>query len=144
MNQYETIFIYSPDFSPEKATSVMEKIKSAITQNGGEIVAVNEWGKRRLAYRISGQTEGVYVYIEHNSPGKVVGAVENIFRVTEGILRYLVVRKKIPKKVAPSKKQAEAPAAVPALSEVTAGNIEKHGEARVHVKHDVITPKTKE
>jgi small subunit ribosomal protein S6 len=98
VDRYETIFIYSPDFPPEKVTSVMERIKSIITQNDGEITSINEWGKRKLAYRILGCSEGVYVYIDHVSSGKAITAVENMFRITEGILRYLTVRKQISKK----------------------------------------------
>ena len=98
MTQYETIFIYSPDFPAEKATAILDKVKSIITQDSGEIISLNEWGKRRLAYRISGQSEGVYVMLDYKASGKAVSGMESYFRVTEGILRYLTVKKEFPKK----------------------------------------------
>jgi small subunit ribosomal protein S6 len=110
VNQYETIFVCSPDFSPEKIASLTEKIKAIITKDSGAVVSVNEWGKRQLAYRISGCNEGIYVFIEHISSGGAVSAMENMLRITEGVLRYLTVRKQQPEKVSTQKKRAKAAA----------------------------------
>ncbi|HUL20804.1 MAG TPA: 30S ribosomal protein S6, partial [Thermodesulfobacteriota bacterium] len=52
MRKYETIFILDPDLEEEQATSTVEKIKGIITQANGEILKVEDWGKRKLAYDV--------------------------------------------------------------------------------------------
>ena len=52
MRKYETIFILDPDLEEEQALSVIEKVKGIITQTNGEILKVEDWGKRKLAYEV--------------------------------------------------------------------------------------------
>ena len=118
MNNYETVYIYSPDFPPEKVTSIQEKIKSIISQNGGVITLAEDWGRRKLAYRIGGNAEGVYSYLEHTSNGKAIAEIESMLKVTEGILRYMTVIKRYSKRdeLAKAKAKAKAAAAAPAAT----------------------------
>lgn len=104
MNSYETIFIYPPDFPSDKITSLTEKLKSIILQDNGEIISIKEWGKQKLAYKIAGYREGIYVHMEYNCNGKTISTLENTLRLTEGILRYLTVKKKKSKKIIENKK----------------------------------------
>ena len=53
MKKYETIFILDPDLEEEQAQSVVEKAKGIITQANGEILKVEDWGKRKLAYEVN-------------------------------------------------------------------------------------------
>ncbi|OIO73953.1 MAG: 30S ribosomal protein S6 [Elusimicrobia bacterium CG1_02_37_114] len=94
MTRYELIFVCGADFPAEKISNLTEKIKSIITQDGGAVVLVNEWGKRRLAYPISGYEEGIYTYLEFDSEGQVSRKVEDVFRNVEGVIRFLTVKKK--------------------------------------------------
>lgn len=91
MKNYETIFISKADLTVEKIQSLIEKISSVIKQNG-EIISVNDWGKRRLAYTISGYKEGNYVYIEFKADTKVIKELDKVYRFTEDILRFLTVK----------------------------------------------------
>ncbi|OGS20404.1 MAG: 30S ribosomal protein S6 [Elusimicrobia bacterium RIFOXYA2_FULL_39_19] len=107
MNRYDTIFICKPDLPSEKISSLTEKVKSIITSTSSEIISVNEWGKRRLAYAISGYEDGYYVYIEYSSMGDAVNKVEDFYKITEEIFRYITVKKVEKKRKKPQPKPKE-------------------------------------
>ena len=106
--QYESIFICAPTYPAEKINGIIEKIKSLITQNGGELTTVTEWGKRKLAYPISGHQEGIYTLLEFSVSPKVINNLQEIYRLNENIIRYLTIKKKkIKKFVSRKEKRAE-------------------------------------
>lgn len=59
MRSYETIFILSPEINDELKQSLIQKFKGIITENGGEVTNVDEWGKRKLAYEIKKKTKDI-------------------------------------------------------------------------------------
>ena len=91
LNKYETIFVVDATKTEEEITALVEKFKSLIEANG-EILSVEDWGKRRLAYTINDLTEGYYVLVKFNAPAAFVSELERIFGITEGILRSIVVK----------------------------------------------------
>ncbi len=93
MRNYETVFVCSPDLPNEKISDLKEKIKSIITNSGGEIKSFDEWGKKKLAYPISGKKEGIYFYVDFLAVGDVIKHLENFYLITEGIIRHLIVKK---------------------------------------------------
>ena len=66
MNKYELIYIIDTAVEETARKELIEKFNGIITANGGEVVKVEEWGKRRLAYAIDYKTEGYYVYVAFN------------------------------------------------------------------------------
>ena len=70
----------------------MEKITNLISQNG-TLDSVNEWGKRRLAYPINDETEGYYVLFNFTSVPSFPAELDRIYKITEGLLRTLIVAK---------------------------------------------------
>ncbi len=93
MNSYETIFICLPLSTEEEIDVLIDKVKNLITKEGGEIKNMNKWGKKRLAYPIKRQREGYYVFIEFSSPQEKLKELENLYRVTDKIIRFLTVKK---------------------------------------------------
>ena len=91
MNQYEVLYLITPELDEEANRAVMDKFAGIITGNGGEIVKQDEWGKRKLAYAID--TEGFYVLVTFNAPAELPRELERNFRNDERILRYMVTRK---------------------------------------------------
>ena len=91
-NLYETLFVIDPRLSEEETKAMSDKFTGMIAENG-EIVKVDEWGRRRLAYPIEDQTEGYYVLVEFKSAPEFPAEIERIFNITEGILRSIVIRK---------------------------------------------------
>ncbi|NPV42579.1 MAG: 30S ribosomal protein S6 [Firmicutes bacterium] len=92
MRNYETLFIIDPNLDEEAIKNLIEKFKGLIETNGGEITNLDEWGKRRLAYKVENLTEGYYVLINFKGEPAVAQDLERVFKITEGIVRYLIIR----------------------------------------------------
>lgn len=91
VNKYETIFIVDAALADDQIAALTEKFRSMIA-NAGEIEAVEEWGKRRLAYPINDKEEGYYVLVNFESESNLPAELERIFGITEGIMRSIVIR----------------------------------------------------
>ncbi len=89
---YETTIVLDPQLKSTEIEDAIKKVTTFITNHGGEIVKVDEWGKRRLAYEINKKQYGYYVYIRFSAPGQVVRLLEREYRLMEPVLRYLTVR----------------------------------------------------
>jgi small subunit ribosomal protein S6 len=93
MNQYEALYIITPELTEEATKAMVEKFQTIVTSNGGEVVSTDEWGKRRLAYAIDYKTEGYYVLMNFGGSPELPKELERNLKIDEGILRYLIVRK---------------------------------------------------
>lgn len=92
MNSYEVMFIVDPDMGEENVTATVEKFKNMIEQKA-TLDSFAEWGKRRLAYLINDKSEGYYVLATMTAEPEFPAELERVFRITDGIMRYLVLRK---------------------------------------------------
>ena len=92
INKYETIFIINPTLEEEQRNGLIEKFKSLI-ETSGEVENVDEWGKRRLAYEVDDLNEGYYVYVTFSAETSLPKELERVFKITDGIMRYIVVRR---------------------------------------------------
>ena len=86
--KYETIFIVN--LEEAAATAVVDKFKSLVEANGTN-VEVEDWGKRRLAYPIEDQTEGVYTLVRFESKPDFPAELDRIYKITDGIMRSIIV-----------------------------------------------------
>lgn len=112
---YETTFIINASLEDSQIESAVTRTQELITRNGGEIQAVNKWGRKRLAYSIQKKNNGFYVNIEYLGPGPLIGQIEHQFLLDENILRFLTIQ--VDKKAIKARMQApppppEAPAVV--------------------------------
>lgn len=90
---YETIAIFSVQSNDEEGiAALVEKFKSLISANG-TITNVEEWGKRRLAYPINDENEGYYLFVEFNCVPGFPAELDRIYKITDGVLRSLIVVK---------------------------------------------------
>jgi len=91
MNQYEVAVLYHPDLEIDlqKATGRVEKI---FTDNGGKVVNIDNWGKRKLAYPIKKNDYAVYVIYTLELPGAAVSKVESTLNITDEVIRFLITR----------------------------------------------------
>lgn len=92
MRKYEAMYIIKPDLEQEVTKELIQKFQDIITDNGGEIEKVTETGKRRLAYEIKDFKEGYYVLVNFQAEPNVILELERVFRITENIIRYLVIK----------------------------------------------------
>jgi small subunit ribosomal protein S6 len=86
------MYVLSPDLNEEERKGLIERFKNLIVERGGEITNFDEWGKRKLAYPIQKKSEGYYVLMNFNSSPDVSRELERVYRITDGVLRYLIIR----------------------------------------------------
>lgn len=91
MNRYETIFIAYPDLADEDRQNVFGKVKDLIPKENGAILKFDEWGLKNLAYEITKQTRGYYVYMDYTGGGGLVKELERIMRIDDRIMKYMTV-----------------------------------------------------
>lgn len=91
INSYECLFI-ADVANGEEATAAKVNKFTALISNNAEIVEVNEWGKRRLAYPINDKPEGHYVIVTFKSAPEFIYELERKFNIDESIMRYLVTK----------------------------------------------------
>jgi small subunit ribosomal protein S6 len=89
---YETIFIIDAALEEEAVAGLKEKFTNLIAKNG-TVENVDEWGKRRFAYEIDDKTEGYYVLVDFTSDGDFPKELDRQYRITDGILRTIIIRK---------------------------------------------------
>lgn len=90
MREYELTVVLHPDLEAD-LDPVLKKIREIVTSNGGEIKKEDNWGKKRLAYRIANEDFGVYMYFEVALPASAVAKVNNTLNITDEALRFLLV-----------------------------------------------------
>lgn len=93
MRKYETMFIIRPGLDEEATKAVIEKFLNLLREKGSEIQSVEEWGMRRLAYEVKKLREGYYVLVNFSAEPEAVAELERVFRISNDILRYIVVNK---------------------------------------------------
>lgn len=93
MRKYELVVIFSPETPSEKQKKLVSQLKDLIQGVKGEVVKVDEWGKRELAYPIKKCTEAVFFLFNLNLPAKAPAELEKKLKSEEEILRCLLVRK---------------------------------------------------
>lgn len=91
MRRYESIVILRPDLEEDKHKETVEKFKKLLSDNGAENISVDLWGKKKLAYEIKNHNEGFYVFFVFDSEPAAVSEFERVLKITDEIIRYLVV-----------------------------------------------------
>ncbi|HEY6223878.1 MAG TPA: 30S ribosomal protein S6 [Gemmatimonadales bacterium] len=109
MRDYEVLYIVRADFDDEKVQDAVKRVNTLIERSGGAAERTNLWGKRKLAYEVKHQKEGAYVLQDFQLEPERVPELEAGLKITEEVLRHLIVRK--PEKAAP-------PAVAPPPAEV--------------------------
>jgi small subunit ribosomal protein S6 len=92
LRYYETLFIVHPNYEQERLNSVIKMVEGHIAEIGGHVLAVDDWGKRRLAYPIEKQKSGNYVLIYFEAEPSAVVELQTWFELQAQILAQLVVR----------------------------------------------------
>ncbi|MFV0520561.1 MAG: 30S ribosomal protein S6 [Lachnospirales bacterium] len=92
MNKYELALVVKANLDEEATKAEFEKVNQLIARFGGEIVSEDMWGKRRLAYEIQKQHEGIYNFIKFNAPATAPAEIESRLRISENLLRFLIFR----------------------------------------------------
>ena len=92
VNSYETMLIFSVANGEEATQTLVEKFKALVEENG-TLESIDAWGERKLAYPINDEPNGYYALYNYTSGPDFPAELERIAKITEGVLRCLVVRK---------------------------------------------------
>lgn len=90
MREYELTVLIHPDLEADLETP-LTTVRDIVTNNGGKVVVEDNWGKKRLAYRIAKEDFAVYVYMEVELPAASVAKVDSTLNITDSVLRHLLV-----------------------------------------------------
>ena len=93
---YETMYILRPDIAEEDVNKHIEKYNKLLEDMGGKILDSQMRGKRRLAYTIAKNREGIYVQLSHQGDGQHIEKIEKAMRLSEDVIRYLTIKQEGP------------------------------------------------
>lgn len=93
MRQYELLFIVKPDVDEEQLEAVIGKYTALIEKEGGEIIKVDKWGKRKFAYEIDKKwRDGFYTLVQFNGEPAVASEVDRVMKISDEIIRHIITR----------------------------------------------------
>ena len=93
---YETMYILRPDIAEDEVTNHIDKYNKLLEEFGGTILDSQMRGKRRLAYQIGKNREGIYVQLSHQGDGQHIFKIEKAMRLSEDVIRYMTVKQEGP------------------------------------------------
>lgn len=94
MAKYETMLITSSALDEEATAALVGKFKNLIEANG-TIDSVEEWGKKRLAYPINDEPDGIYTLIHFTCDGNFPAELDRVYKITDGVLRSMIIAKAV-------------------------------------------------
>ena len=106
VREYETVFILRSDVLDEDRNKVLNRMTGIIEKLDGHILMQEEWGKRKLAYKIQKSAYGIYFYLRYLGYNDVVAEIERNLRILEPVIKYMTV--KLGDDVDVEKRKAEA------------------------------------
>jgi len=92
MRNYEIIFIVRPDATEEDVEKLISQMEGVVTGTGGKVEKIEKMGRRRLAYRVAKQREGIYVLFRLQGSGDTVKEFERRLKVIDTVIKFMTVR----------------------------------------------------
>lgn len=105
MIRYESVWVVNGDLPDEEVKAAIDKFTRIISTQGGMLVGLDDWGRRKLAFKIKGVTRGYYVLADFAGEPATVKELERNYRIDDRIIRYLTTKKS--DRVTPEALQAE-------------------------------------
>ncbi len=93
MKAYELLFFVDPSSNEEVRAGIMKRVEVAVTENGGQVDSVDDWGKRKLAFEIDKLNEGDYTLINFHADPTQIAELDRILRINDAVKRHMVVRR---------------------------------------------------
>jgi len=91
MRKYEIVLILPSEADDKVVGEVTDRISQVLSERGGEVVKVDRWGKRRLAFEINRQPEGYYLIVEFQAEPAAVKELDRVLALADDVLRFKVV-----------------------------------------------------
>ncbi len=117
LRHYETMFLLHPELSTDDRDDAVEKFSGIITDDGGQIVNIDKWPLKKLAYKVQKQTHGYYVVIDFGAKSSTIQELTRNFRLDERVMKFITTKlddefnaEEAAKKYEQAQKEEEAPA----------------------------------
>jgi small subunit ribosomal protein S6 len=92
MTEYETTMVMRPDLGGDAIETTLDRVREVVKTQGGKLISIDHWGKRKLAFEIKKQVRGVYVHAHFLGEKGLVAELERNLRISDNILRYETIR----------------------------------------------------
>ncbi len=89
---YESVVIINATLEDEQVETTISRMKETITTHGGELIELEKWGRKRLAYPIKKAKSGYYVVLRFSATTDLVSTLERNYRLDENVIRYLTIQ----------------------------------------------------
>jgi small subunit ribosomal protein S6 len=93
MKAYELMLMLDPSLDDEAVAGVKEKAQGVVTDAGGAIDEVDDWGKKKLAFEVDDRTEGIYSVMQLHAAPDSIAELDRVLRITDPVLRHMIVRR---------------------------------------------------
>ncbi len=114
MRDYELGIVVSPEASEEQTKGILDRVTQVVQTNGGQVVKVHPWGRRRLAYPIDRHRDGLYFFLDLSLTPETVLEIDRNLKVAEEVIRHLIVKRDPRALAAQRAREAQAAAAASA------------------------------
>src|SRR3989339_1130373 len=133
MRRYESVWVGNGDLPDEEVKSAIDKFSKIISSQGGTVVGLDEWGRRKLSYKIQGTIRGYYVLADFAGTSETVKELERNYRIDDRIIRFLTTKKsdKVNLEALQAEIAAKAKAAAPPAEPEVAAPVEAAAPAEV-------------
>lgn len=92
MNKYESIIIVNPKLNEKQQNEIENKYKKIINKNGN-VISIENIGKKRLAYEVKKNKEGIYIEINFTSEASFIAELERQYKIDENVIKFIIIRK---------------------------------------------------
>ena len=116
LREYESIFLLKPDLADDLVDKVIERLRGIVLRDGGKVLKVENWGKKKTAFEVRKQFRAIYVRFHYLGETKMVAEFERNLRMTDDVMKYQSV--KIAEGIDPNSRQVEADVKLPGDPEV--------------------------
>lgn len=90
--KFETLLLFSPDIGSEDRQQVLDDLSRVVNEYSGQVVEVDDWGKRTLAYPVQKHARGHYIRLVYGALGSVVAELERRIRIADSVLKFMTVK----------------------------------------------------
>jgi small subunit ribosomal protein S6 len=88
------MIMLNPGAEDGRQSEILDRLSTTVEKSKGKVASVDDWGKRKLAYEIVGQTEGLYSVVTFTAAPATLAEVERVLRITDDVMRFQTVRLK--------------------------------------------------
>ena len=92
LREYETIFLVRPDLAEDLVGKLVERMRGIVTRDGGKVLRVSNWGKKKTAYEVKKNLRALYLHFLFLGDSKIVAEFERNLRMTDDVLKYQSVK----------------------------------------------------